>query len=68
MAIIRSRGLESFTNGSPDPNYVPFTGKLVWLRLEKNGTSYIYSYSTDGKTFTQISTLVDAAPLYICRA
>ena len=53
-------GLESFTNGSPDPNYVPFTGKLVWLRLQKTGSTYTYSYSLNGKTFTQISTITDA--------
>ena len=55
-------GLESFTNGNRDTNYVAFTGKLIWLKLQKSGTTYTYSYSTDGKTFTQISTLTDATP------
>jgi regulation of enolase protein 1 (concanavalin A-like superfamily) len=55
-------GLESFTNGDRDPNYVAFTGKLVWLRLQKTQSTYTYSYSTDGKTFTQISTITDATP------
>lgn len=55
-------GLESFTNGNRDPNYVGFTGALVYLRLHKKGTTYTYSYSTDGKTYTTISTLTDATP------
>jgi regulation of enolase protein 1 (concanavalin A-like superfamily) len=52
-------GIESFTNGSPDPNYVPFDAKLVYLQLQKSGSTYIYSYSTDGKTWTQVSTVTD---------
>jgi regulation of enolase protein 1 (concanavalin A-like superfamily) len=55
-------GLESFTNGNRDPNYVAFGGKLVWLKLQKSGSTYTYSYSTDGKTFAQISTVTDATP------
>ena len=55
-------GLESFTNGSRDPDYVAFTAKLVWLRLQKSQSTYTYSYSVDGKTFTQISTITDATP------
>jgi hypothetical protein len=53
-------GIESFTNGSPDPNYIAFDGKLVYLQLQKSGTTYTYSYSTDGKTWTQVSTVTDA--------
>lgn len=53
------QGLESFTNGSPDPAYVGFSGSHVTLRLQKSGSTYTYSYSTDGKTFTTISTVTD---------
>lgn len=53
-------GIESFTNGSPGPNYAAFDGKLVYLALQKSGTTYTYSYSTDGKTWTPVSTITDA--------
>ena len=53
-------GIESFTNGSPDPNYVAFDGKLVYLQLQKSGSTYTYSYSTDGKNWTPVSTVTDA--------
>jgi regulation of enolase protein 1 (concanavalin A-like superfamily) len=52
-------GLESFTNGSADPNYIAFDGKLVYLQLQKSGSVYTYSYSTDGKNWTQVSTVTD---------
>lgn len=53
-------GLESFTNGTRDPAYVAFTGPVAWLRVHKSGTTYSYSYSTNGKAYTAISTLSDA--------
>jgi len=40
-------GIEGFTNGTPDPNYTAFDGKLVYLQLQKSGTAYTYSYSSD---------------------
>ena len=56
-----TQGLESFTNGTPDPNYVGYTAGIVALRLQKAGSTYTYSYSTNGHSFTVISTLTDAA-------
>ena len=53
-------GIEGFTNGTPDLSYIAFDGKLVYLQLQKTGTSYTYSYSTDGKTWTQVETITDA--------
>lgn len=56
-----TQGLESFTNGTPDPNYVGYTAGSVVLRLQKAGATYTYSYSTNGHSFTVISTITDAA-------
>jgi hypothetical protein len=55
-------GLESFTNGTPDPNYVGYNAGRVVFRLQKSASTYTYSYSEDGKTFIQISTVTDSAP------
>jgi regulation of enolase protein 1 (concanavalin A-like superfamily) len=54
-------GIEAFTNGTPDSSYIAFSGKLVYLQLQKAGTTYTYSYSTDGKTWTKVETTTDAA-------
>ncbi len=54
-------GLESFVNGKPDPGFVAYHAGKVSLRLQKAGSAYTYSYSPDGKTWTVISTLTDAA-------
>jgi cytochrome c len=54
-------GIESFTNGTPDPNYAAFDGKLVYLMLQKAGSIYTYSYSTNGKSWTPVSTITDSA-------
>ena len=55
-------GIEGFTNGSPDPSYIPFDGKLVYLCLQKVGETYVFSYSTDGKTWTQVEAVTDDTP------
>jgi hypothetical protein len=52
-------GIEGFTNGAPDPNFIPFDGTLVYLELQKSGTTYTYSYSTDDKTWTEVETVTD---------
>ncbi len=54
-------GIEGFTNGTPDPNYVPFDGSLVFLQLQKVGTTYTYAYSIDGKTWSLVETVTDSA-------
>jgi len=54
-------GIEGFINGTRDADYAAFDGKLVYLQLQKSGTSYTYSYSTDGKTWTKVETVTDAA-------
>ncbi len=55
-------GLESFGNGTPDPNYVGYNAGRVFFRLQKTASTYSYSYSQDGKNWTLISTVTDAAP------
>ena len=55
-------GLESFTNGTPDPNYVSYNAGQVAFRLQKSGSTYKYAYSEDGKNWTLISTVTDATP------
>ena len=55
-------GLESFTNGTPDPNYVGYNAGRVSFRLQKSGTTYTYSYSASGKAWITISMITDAAP------
>ena len=55
-------GLESFGNGTPDPNYVGYNAGRVFFRLQKSASTYSYSYSKDGKDWTLISTVTDAAP------
>jgi hypothetical protein len=53
-------GIEGFTNGSPDQSYTAFDGKLVYLQLQKVGSTYTYSYSTNGKSWTTVETITDA--------
>ena len=54
-------GLESFSNGAPDPGYVAYHAGNVSFRLQKSGQVYTYSYSADRRVWTVISVLTDAA-------
>ena len=61
MATNPAEGLESFTNGKPDPAYVAYHAGRVTFRLQKSGSAYTYSYSADRRTWATISTLTDTA-------
>lgn len=60
-SVSTGEGFESITNGQVDQQRVTVNITSPYIRLTKDGTSYTWAYSGDGKTFTTISTVVDAA-------
>jgi hypothetical protein len=53
--------ISSYTNGPIDPDFAPYIGKEVYLKLTKVGSKYWYSYSARGKHWILLSTIIDPA-------
>jgi hypothetical protein len=55
-------GVASYTNGPIDPAFAPFSGKEIFLKLEKAGSEYRYSYRTVGHDWKLVSVIADPSP------
>jgi Beta xylosidase C-terminal Concanavalin A-like domain len=55
-------GVASYTNGPIDPQFVPYRGNEVYLKLTKTDATYNYYFSTTGEQWALVSTIIDKSP------
>jgi hypothetical protein len=54
--------VSSYLNGPIDPDFAPYRGNEIYLKLTKAGSTYTYSYSATGDRWIRVSTLIDPTP------